>query len=164
MNVRGRLTVSRPASGGTWLREFPGAEKSVSEAREWARGLLGERVAAPVLDDVALPLSEAVTNAVAHSDSGRAMGGRVTVRMACDASGVRVEVRDGGSATSAPAMRVPETDDDGGRGLWLVDLLATAWGARRDPDRRDRLVPGGRTLLTVLRNVGPPPYSGRRER
>lgn len=131
--ARGRSTVSRPAPISTWLREFPGAEKSVSEAREWARGLLGERVAAPVLDDVTLLLSEVVTNAVAHSDSGRAMGGRVTVRMACDGEEVRVEVRDRGSATSAPAMRVPDTDDDGGRGLWLVDLLAIAWGARRDP-------------------------------
>ncbi|GGP17419.1 hypothetical protein GCM10012278_85480 [Nonomuraea glycinis] len=43
---------------GTWLREFPGAERSVTEAREWARGLLGERIAAPVLDDVVLLLSE----------------------------------------------------------------------------------------------------------
>ncbi|MFC0862875.1 ATP-binding protein [Sphaerimonospora cavernae] len=117
---------------GIWRREFPGVERSVSAAREWARGLLGERVAAPVLDDVVLLLSEVVTNAVAHSESGRAEDGRVTVRMACDAGGVHVEVRDGGSATSTPAVRVPDAADDGGRGLWLVDLLATAWGARQD--------------------------------
>ncbi|GGP17417.1 hypothetical protein GCM10012278_85470 [Nonomuraea glycinis] len=56
----------------------------------------------------------------------------MTVRMACEAGGVRVEVCDGGSTTSSPAVRVPSADDDGGRGLWLVDLLATAWGAHPD--------------------------------
>jgi len=43
-----------------------------------------------------------------------------------------LEVTDDGSATSTPAVRVPEADDDGGRGLWLVDLLATEWGSHHD--------------------------------
>ncbi|WP_182877287.1 ATP-binding protein [Microbispora sp. H10670] len=117
---------------GTWRRRFPGADRSVSEARKWARGLLAERVAAPVLDDVLLLLSEVVTNAVTHSDSGRDQDGRVTVRMTRDAGGVRVEVRDGGSAVDAPVMRAPDAEAAGGRGLWLVDGLATAWGSWQD--------------------------------
>lgn len=121
-----------PRPYGTWRREFPGTDRSVSEAREWARGLLGERVAAPVLDDVVLLLSEVVTNAVTHSGSGRDEDGRVAVRVTCDTGGVRVEVRDGGSATGAPVVRAPDTEAVGGRGLWLVDGLATAWGTWRD--------------------------------
>ncbi|MBG0815575.1 ATP-binding protein [Planomonospora sp. ID82291] len=115
----------------TWWREFPGEEVSVPVAREWARGLLAGRIAAPVLDDALLLLSEVVTNAITHSDSGRTAGGRVVVRMACTSEGVHVEVADDGSATCTPAVRVPEADDDGGRGLWLVDLLAAAWGSKR---------------------------------
>ncbi|WP_405088988.1 ATP-binding protein [Microbispora sp. NBC_01389] len=122
--------VARPY--GTWRREFPGTGRSVSEAREWARGLLAERVAAPVLDDVVLLLSEVVTNAVTHSASGCAQDGRVRVRMTRDTGGVRVEVRDGGSATGAPVVRAPDIEAVGGRGLRLVDGLATAWGAWRD--------------------------------
>ncbi|WP_182887938.1 ATP-binding protein [Microbispora sp. H10885] len=56
----------------------------------------------------------------------------MTVRMTCDAGGVRVEVRDGGSAVDAPVMRAPDAESVGGRGLWLVDGLATAWGAWQD--------------------------------
>ncbi|WP_344969495.1 ATP-binding protein [Streptosporangium fragile] len=117
------------ASHGTWRRDFPGKEISVPVAREWARELLAGRIAAPLLDDVLLLLSEVVTNAITHSDSGRTAGGRVTVRVTCASGDVHVEVTDDGSAVSAPAVRVPEPDEDGGRGLWLVDLLATAWGS-----------------------------------
>lgn len=38
---------------------------------------------------------------------------------------VHVEVTDGGAATGTPAVRAPGPDEDGGRGLWLVNLLAT---------------------------------------
>ncbi|MBX6168222.1 MAG: ATP-binding protein [Thermobispora bispora] len=134
MTTGGYGASVRPRSDaryGTWRREFPGADRSVAAAREWARGLLAGQVSASVLDDVLL-LSEVVTNAVAHTDSGRAADGRVVVWLVRTPTAVHVEVVDGGSATSTPAMRVPDADDDGGRGLWLVDLLAAAWGAHQD--------------------------------
>ncbi|MER7129161.1 ATP-binding protein [Streptosporangium saharense] len=115
----------------TWRRGFPGKEISVPIAREWARGLLAGRIVGPVLDDVLLLLSEVVTNAVTHSDSGREPGGQVTVRMTYAPGDIRVEVADEGSSTSAPTVRTPGLDEDGGRGLWLVNLLATTWGAHR---------------------------------
>ncbi|GAT65358.1 anti-sigma regulatory factor, serine/threonine protein kinase [Planomonospora sphaerica] len=113
-------------------REFPGNAASVSRVREWARESLSGRLPAPVLDDLLLLLSELVTNAVVHSDSGRTAGGRVTVRLTLSPGAVQVEVTDDGSAAGVPAVRAPEPDDDGGRGLWLVDLLATEWGCHRD--------------------------------
>ncbi|GGP99954.1 ATP-binding protein [Streptosporangium pseudovulgare] len=125
---------------GFWWREFPGEEASVPAARAWARGLLAVRLAPGTLDDVLLLLSELVTNAVAHSDSGRTAGGRVTVHLGDDPGGVHVEVTDDGSATSAPAVHVPDADDDGGRGLWLVALLATAWGTSRHDGEAGRSV------------------------
>ncbi|GGL07384.1 hypothetical protein GCM10014719_06840 [Planomonospora parontospora subsp. antibiotica] len=115
-----------------WDREFPGNAASVSRTREWARDSLSGRLSAPVLDDLLLLLSELATNAVVHSDSGRTASGRVTVRLVLSPGAVHVEVTDDGSAAGVPAVRVAEPDDDGGRGLWLVDLLATEWGYRRD--------------------------------
>ncbi|MET8340268.1 ATP-binding protein [Streptosporangium canum] len=84
--------------------------------------------------------SEVITNAVTHSDSGRTAGGRVTVHVTHDRKSVHVEVTDDGSATSTPAVHVPDADSDGGRGLWLVDLLATAWGSSRHDDEAGRSV------------------------
>ncbi|WP_433364794.1 ATP-binding protein [Streptosporangium sp. CA-115845] len=115
-----------------WRKVFPGRVASVPEVRAWARELLTGRVAAPALDDVLLLLSELAANAVAHSDSGRAKDGRLTVYLARTTTMVHAQVTDDGSVTSAPAVRVPEADDDGGRGLWLVDLLATEWGFQHD--------------------------------
>ncbi|KAA9381380.1 ATP-binding protein [Microbispora cellulosiformans] len=128
----GRARRADPPAVRHLATGVPRADRSVPEARKWARGLLGERVAAPVLDDVVLLLSEVVTNAVTHSGSGRDEDGRVAVRVTCDSGGVRVEVRDGGSATGAPVVRAPDIEAVGGRGLWLVDGLATAWGTWRD--------------------------------
>ncbi|MGC5010668.1 ATP-binding protein [Streptosporangium sp. DT93] len=105
---------------------------AVPEVRAWARGLLTGRIAAGVLDDVLLLLSELATNAVTHSDSGRTTDGRMTVYVARLSGAVHVEVADDGSDASAPAVRVPGTDDDGGRGLWLVEAVAAGWGSYRD--------------------------------
>jgi anti-sigma regulatory factor (Ser/Thr protein kinase) len=116
-----------PAGG--WCREFPGEEASVPAARSWARELLATRIASTALDDLLLLLSEVITNAVTHSESGRTEEGQVTVRVARVSHAVHVEVTDAGSATRAPVARVADADSDGGRGLWLVNLIATAWGS-----------------------------------
>lgn len=123
-------------AGSAWRKAFPGRVESVPEARAWARDLLAGRVAVPVLDDALLLLSELTTNAVAHSDSGRTADGKVTVYLARTSTMVHVEVADDGSDASAPAVRVPDTDDDGGRGLLLVHLLAAEWGSHCDGTSR----------------------------
>ncbi|MEU4829597.1 ATP-binding protein [Streptosporangium sp. NPDC023615] len=126
----GTCLANRPCSA--WRRVFPGRVAAVPEVRAWARGLLTGRVTAGALDDVLLLLSELATNAVTHSDSGRTADGRMTVYVARLPGAVHVEVTDEGSDASAPAVRVPGTDDDGGRGLWLVEAVAAGWGTYRD--------------------------------
>ncbi|GAA2878656.1 hypothetical protein GCM10010517_40730 [Streptosporangium fragile] len=113
-----RITVVRRCRGWAFIRR-----------PWWARERLAGRVAAPALDDVLLLPSEPVTNAVTHSDSGRSADGRMTVYVARLPGAVHVEVTDDGSAAHAP-----EPDDEGGRGLWLVDLVATAWGSHHDDE------------------------------
>ncbi|MFC4015181.1 ATP-binding protein [Nonomuraea purpurea] len=125
-------TTFTKAPRPSWNRRFPATEISVSEARDWARSLLSPGTPPPVLDDALLLLSEVVTNAITHSDSGHTPDGQVTVQITRMGAIIQVDVTDSGSATTAPAVRVPTLDDDGGRGLWLVDLLAEEWGFHHD--------------------------------
>ncbi|MEV4102786.1 ATP-binding protein [Nonomuraea sp. NPDC049649] len=113
----------------TYRRSFPATYRSVPEARDWARSLLGP---SPTLDDTLLLLSEVVTNAITHSDSGHNRSGAVTVQITRAASTIQVEVSDAGSSTTTPTVRTPTLSDDRGRGLWLVNMLSDHWGFQHD--------------------------------
>ncbi|WP_371783184.1 ATP-binding protein [Streptosporangium subroseum] len=128
--VSGRWAVLHPLGHA----EFAGAPCSVATVRAWARGLLSGRVVEAVLGDVVLLLSEVVTNAVVHSDSGHRAGGSVTVCLGLGGGMVHVEVIDDGSAGSIPFVRAAEADSDGGRGLFLVEVMAADWGTHHDDE------------------------------
>ncbi|MET8004296.1 ATP-binding protein [Nonomuraea glycinis] len=116
----------------TYSRSFPATPMSVPEARDWARSLLSLGGSSSMLDDILLLLSEVVTNAITHSDSAHSRSGQVTVQITCLGTTTQVEVADAGSSTTTPAVRTPALADDGGRGLWLVDILADEWGFQHD--------------------------------
>jgi two-component sensor histidine kinase len=88
-----------------------------------------------VLDDAQLLVSELVTNAVSYG------GPPLVLRVHCDeTAGLLVDVRDG---TPALPQRTQATDqDEHGRGLELVELLAESWGVRPDADPRAEGRPG----------------------
>ncbi|MEV8392218.1 MULTISPECIES: ATP-binding protein [unclassified Streptomyces] len=76
------------------------------------------------VETVQLLVSEIVTNAVVH---GR--GERVRFSLAYGRSGfVRIEVDD--HSPAPVTVRQPGPDEESGRGLFLVDALAWAWGRR----------------------------------
>ncbi|MEV8017823.1 ATP-binding protein [Streptomyces sp. NPDC086554] len=99
-----------------------------------SRSLLAEQARAwKVPDDVAdtavLLLSELMTNAVRH---GRVPAGReVGARCVLDGNVFRVEVADASDVLPCPRQAGP--DDESGRGLALVELLADAWGSYPRP-------------------------------
>lgn len=74
-----------------------------------------------VVDDAMLLVSELVTNAVRHGEP------HIVLRLRPHPPGIGVSVQDGG-------QELPELPDEpdesrpGGRGLRIVDTLATEWG------------------------------------
>jgi anti-sigma regulatory factor (Ser/Thr protein kinase) len=95
------------------------------------------------LDDAKLLVSELVTNAVVH---GR---GRIELRAHLDNSLLSVRIVDEGDGI-APGIRAREGDGTGGRGLRIVEAVASRWGIRQgageawfELDRNQPRTPGG---------------------
>jgi PAS domain S-box-containing protein len=77
-----------------------------------------------ICDTLTLLVSEIVTNAISHGRS------RARLRVSTTSNAVRVEVSDDDSRL--PVLTPADPDALGGRGLAMVDLLATAWGVREE--------------------------------
>lgn len=111
---------------------IPGRPEHVAEARAFATEKLGDDCACA--DTAVLLTSELVTNALTHSDSCRD-GGTVTVTLIAIPGGIRAEVIDDGG-TTVPVLRSarpwPAELAESGRGLQLVEMLATRWNYCRD--------------------------------
>ena len=105
-------------------RVFPGRPDQIRVARSFVVGVLDSR--SPLRDTAGLLVSEAATNAILHSSSGRD-GATFEVGYAIGTGQLRVEVRDQGSSTG-PRRRVHEPESLTGRGLELFELLSSRWG------------------------------------
>jgi DNA-binding NarL/FixJ family response regulator len=106
-----------------------GDKRSPSEARRLVRGALASSLAPSeedeLLDNAMLLVSELVTNAVVHA------GSEVDVMIRLDGSCLRVEVGD--TSDVVPRMQPPSVDATSGRGLPLVENLASRWGVAPRP-------------------------------
>ncbi|GAA3422677.1 ATP-binding protein [Streptosporangium vulgare] len=128
-----------PALGLLGRVDLPGVAGSVSTARRYVRRVL-EDSGQPDTYDAELLVSELVSNAVRHSESGRA-GGRVTVVVANLGDVIRVAVIDEGASTCVPVIpSEPDEESEGGRGLWLVSEVALSWGWYEGAAGRKRVV------------------------
>jgi anti-sigma regulatory factor (Ser/Thr protein kinase) len=110
--------------------ELAALPTAVSCARRHARAITLEWGLAALADDVELVVSELLTNAVRASASMGTRGLATPVVRICLASDlllVLIRVWDGNS--EPPARRDAKPDDDSGRGLMLVECLASEWGA-----------------------------------
>jgi anti-sigma regulatory factor (Ser/Thr protein kinase) len=98
---------------------------SVGAARRFVRDVLMSRqVADGVVETVELLTSEVVTNAIIHGRSGPQLAVEV------DGKVVRVAVRD--LSPEVPVRRLGNVDDVSGRGVVIVEELASAWGVDRE--------------------------------
>ncbi|WP_352240586.1 ATP-binding protein [Microbispora sp. NBRC 16548] len=97
----------------------------VSHARQWAMAALPPSW--PLVDEVALVVSELVTNAIRYSASGDP-DGHVLLEVRCGEEGwVELSVTDQGSGSGASARYVPTDVEEGGRGIALVHDLVDAY-------------------------------------
>ena len=105
---------------------------SVGAARRFVRDVLMSRqVADGVVDMVELLTSEVVTNAIIHGRSGPQLA--VEIRDCA----VRVAVRD--LSPKLPVRHVGQLDDLSGRGVVIVEELASAWGVEREGNGSKRV-------------------------
>jgi serine phosphatase RsbU (regulator of sigma subunit)/anti-sigma regulatory factor (Ser/Thr protein kinase) len=129
------------------------------------RAVVVESGLSEVLDEALLLTTELATNAVVHART------ELDVEIVSDADGLTVTVMDFRSGPITHSRRAdvangsagpPERLDDGGRGLLLVDKLATYWGSLHYPHgkgvwfRLER-----KPAAQPLRGTQPPPSPSR---
>jgi anti-sigma regulatory factor (Ser/Thr protein kinase) len=100
--------------------EFRPEAGQVGAARHFAAAALRRWSIVP--DDVVLVVSELATNAVQHGRSP------FTVALCADGHRVTVEVADGNPRL--PALTEPSPQALSGRGLMMVERIASRWGVR----------------------------------
>jgi serine/threonine-protein kinase RsbW len=111
-------------------RRFDGRPDQVLLARQFVVSALVED--SPIREVARLLVSEVTTNALRHTASGTAGGGfRVSYELRDDR--LRVEVYDAGALTT-PQRRAHDLEAPGGRGLELLDALASRWGTLGGPE------------------------------
>jgi anti-sigma regulatory factor (Ser/Thr protein kinase) len=115
--------VGADAGAAVAVHEVAGGPASVGEARRFLRRTLRDwDVDEPVVETATLCLSELVTNAVIHTYGG------CLVRVVLRDGAVTVSVRDSGTTSAARLETVADPLQVHGRGLKLVEALATRWG------------------------------------
>jgi anti-sigma regulatory factor (Ser/Thr protein kinase) len=104
--------------------EFLGKPASVRKARVFTGDVLADdRVEGSVIELAELLVSELVTNAAVHTR------GMICLTVHADAHWVRIEVEDEGRGR--PVQRPATQNQVDGRGLRIVDALATDWGTEQ---------------------------------
>ena len=93
------------------------------EARQAIARFLARAEVPQLIDDAQLLVSELVTNAIRHAR------GPISVHASLRGGFLHLEVGDA-AAEIAPAPRSAGPDDEGGRGMELVEKLSTRWGWR----------------------------------
>ncbi|MBL1095607.1 ATP-binding protein [Streptomyces coffeae] len=123
MSAARRPVRHAPAtSGGTsWL--LPSEPASVSQARRLTVAQLSAWALDERIDDAELLVSELVTNAVRHACGPV----RLTFSLCATDRAFRCEVAD--EDCGRPRLCRAGEDDEGGRGIHLLELLSRRWGS-----------------------------------
>lgn len=102
-----------------------GTAQSVGAAREFSLATLRRWTVADRTDDIAIVLSELLTNALRHGTDRPASP--VRVALVQPAQHVLVVVADPGR--QVPVLRDPDYLAESGRGLHVIDALSDRWGS-----------------------------------
>lgn len=96
-----------------------------TQARALVREALHDWDLAGIADEATLVVTELVTNAVVHGDSS------FRLQLSRTPGAFRIEVVDEGEGTPEPQPQ--DTEAEGGRGIMLVDAMASSWGVESVP-------------------------------
>ncbi len=105
--------------------DLPPEPSSATRARTLTRERLEESCSRDTLDTVALLVTELVTNAILHARTP------LLLTLESRPDHVRICVED--RSNDQPAVRSYESDAVTGRGLALVEQLASTWGVDTTP-------------------------------
>lgn len=134
MSTRARPAATRltPALATAAAHLLPADDRSAARARAALRRQLRVwRISGELAESAELLLSELVTNAVrAQVQTQGPAAPEVGVRFVWAGGRLRLEVRD--ASDELPVMGDAKEDEECGRGLVLVDALASGWGVDRD--------------------------------
>ncbi len=112
------------------MESFESQLPATKTAPQLVRGFLRSTLETWKLDgfgDITeLLASELVSNAVVH------VGHPMTVRISRRPDSIRVEVQD--ESQQLPSLETPDPTSEHGRGVLLIDVLATDWGAEVHPE------------------------------
>ena len=108
---------------------LPGRRHSVAVGRHWVVDTAANHGVTGMANQVVeLLSSELLANAVLHGPEG----GAVAVHVAVKTDRVRVTVSDNGAGRGGPVVLHRDPDALTGRGMAIVDALASRWGADGD--------------------------------
>lgn len=119
----------------SWMT-LPRDVRAVADARSFLREMAAAWSVESLLDEAELLLSEIVTNALVHTEGGASLG----LRLDATSRTLTISVQD--SSTRHPTERHADDEALGGRGLGIVEALATDWGVEVDG--------GGKTVWASL--------------
>jgi len=143
------MTTSAAIPPGRTVRTLlPASTRAPRQARQTIRAVLQSWGLATLASDAELIASELVANAAEHAP-GTPIG--LTIRQHHEPAGqhgIRCEITD--TSPSPPQPRTPEPDSERGRGLQIVQALATASGITTTP-------PGKTAWFTLLQPPQPQP-------
>ncbi|MFG2884792.1 ATP-binding protein [Streptomyces sp. NPDC048297] len=117
---------------------LPALRTSARSARDTVRDRLRAwKVPGDTCCDAVLLVSELTTNAVLHTDSGHVLCG---LTLTSDERRLRIELHDDGRTPVRSPQHRAGPDEEGGRGLYLVQQLADRWGSACSTRARGKVV------------------------
>lgn len=114
--------------------ELPGEARSAARARRFLRAFLRSCDALAYSDGAELVLTELVANAALHAKT------KISVSAQLEQGRLRLEVSD--ASERRPSPRSYSEEATTGRGLTLIEALATSWGIEARP--------GGKTVWAEM--------------
>ena len=120
----------RTGQEATIIVELSAEVSSARVAREYTRACLLECLTDVDVERVVLVVSELVTNAVAHGGP-HAPRACITLDIDPPPQVVRIAVHE--ATSRSPIVVAADARSAAGRGMWLVDALASRWGVTPSP-------------------------------